>query len=98
MKTLLKTPLLFLSLSLSFAASGWAQTAPALPVLASELRKFLQFDDGALALTHARVIDGNGGAAQEDRIVIVRNGKLDVCSSSKDILSSWEKMEISSPQ
>jgi imidazolonepropionase-like amidohydrolase len=76
MKTLLKTTLLFITLSLSFAASDWAQTSPALPVPASELRKFLQFDDGALALIHARVIDGNGGAAQEDRIVIVRNGKI----------------------
>lgn len=68
MKTLFKVFLLCLS------CAGMARAQGQTP--AAEVRKFLQFEDSVLALTHVRVIDGNGGAALEDRTLIVRNGKI----------------------
>lgn len=49
---------------------GFAQTPSA------EVRKFIAYDDAVIALTHVRVIDGTGAPAQEDRTVILRQGKI----------------------
>src|SRR5512140_1034129 len=72
MKTLVAASFLLVSL----AHSAWAQSPSA------EVRKFLQFDDTVLALTHVRVIDGNGGAAQADRTIIPRDGKIEALGAS----------------
>lgn len=42
----------------------------------NEVRKFLKFDAPVIALTHARIIDGNGGATQLDRTIILRETRL----------------------
>ena len=52
------------------APGAWAQSP------AAEVRKFLQFEDPVLALTHVRVIDGHGGAALEDRTIVLRDGRI----------------------
>ncbi len=51
-------------------ASALAQTPSA------EVHKFIAYDDAVIALTHVRVIDGTGAAAQENRTVVLRNGKI----------------------
>jgi hypothetical protein len=42
----------------------------------AEVHKFVVYDDAVIALTHVRVIDGTGAGAQEDRTVILRQGKI----------------------
>jgi len=42
----------------------------------AEVKKFVAYDDAAIALTHVRVIDGTGAAAQADRTVVLRDGKI----------------------
>lgn len=42
----------------------------------AEVRKFIVHDDPVIALTHVRVIDGTGAAAQDDRTVVLRDGKI----------------------
>lgn len=44
--------------------------------LSAEVRKYVVHDDPLIALTHVRVIDGTGAAAQDDRTVVLRNGKI----------------------
>src|SRR5512143_964122 len=41
-----------------------------------EVRKFIAYDDAVIALTHVRVIDGTGAPAQDNRVVVLRNGKI----------------------
>ena len=55
------------SVLLSTMASG----APA-----PEVKKFIAYDDAVIALTHVRVIDGTGAPAQDDRTVVLRDGKI----------------------
>ncbi|HSE11435.1 MAG TPA: amidohydrolase family protein [Rudaea sp.] len=52
-------------------ASALAQTP------GPEVRKFIAHDDALIALTHVRVIDGTGAPAQDDRTVVLRNGKIE---------------------
>jgi imidazolonepropionase-like amidohydrolase len=48
----------------------------------AEVRKFIKYDSPLIALTHVRVIDGTGGPAQEDRTVILRNGRIDAITDA----------------
>jgi Amidohydrolase family len=41
-----------------------------------EVKKFLRFDDASIALTHVRIIDGTGAAPQEDRTLLLRQGRI----------------------
>jgi imidazolonepropionase-like amidohydrolase len=43
----------------------------------AEVRKFIRYDSRLIALTHVRVIDGTGAPAQEDRTVILRDGRIE---------------------
>jgi imidazolonepropionase-like amidohydrolase len=43
----------------------------------AEVRKFIKVDGPLVALTHVRVIDGSGGPAQEDRTVVLRDGRIE---------------------
>jgi len=43
----------------------------------AEVKKFIAHDDPAIALTHVRVIDGTGAPAQEDRTIVLRNGRIE---------------------
>ncbi len=52
------------------SASAFAQAPSA------EVQKFIVYDDAVIALTHVRIIDGTGGPAQDDRTVILRQGKI----------------------
>ncbi|MES2126519.1 MAG: amidohydrolase family protein [Pseudomonadota bacterium] len=47
-----------------------------------EVRKFIAFDQPLIALTHVRVIDGTGAPAQEDRTVVLKNGRIESIGNS----------------
>ncbi|MYM28608.1 amidohydrolase family protein [Duganella sp. CY15W] len=49
----------------------------------AEVRKFLQYDQPLIALTHVRVIDGTGAPAQEDRTVLLRDGRIDAITDAR---------------
>lgn len=65
-----------LAAALSLLASAALAQTPT-PAPSPEVRKFIQVDDALLALTHVRIIDGTGAAAQTDRTIIVRAGRID---------------------
>ena len=58
-------------LTLLACANASAQTPSA------EVRKFLKYDDDLIALTHVRIVDGTGAAAQENRTVVLRRGRIE---------------------
>ncbi len=53
-----------------FVASVFAQVA------ANERQQMIRVDAKIIALTHVRVINGTGGAAQEDQTVVIADGKI----------------------
>jgi hypothetical protein len=61
-----------LALLLALASgSAQAQTPSA------EVRKFIAYDNPVIALTHVRVLDGTGAPAQENRTIVLRQGKIE---------------------
>lgn len=50
----------------------WAQSAPLSPAV----QTFVKYGQPLLAITHVRVIDGNGHPAKLDQTVVVRDGKI----------------------
>lgn len=64
-------------LSCCICAGALAQTPSA------EVRKFIQYEQPLIALTHVRVIDGTGAPAQEDRTVVLRDGRIDAVTDAK---------------
>jgi imidazolonepropionase-like amidohydrolase len=49
------------------------------------VQPFITVDSPVVALTHVRVIDGTGGAVQEDRTIIISQGKIQAVGSSSQI-------------
>src|SRR5258707_11960517 len=49
------------------------------------VRPFVAVDSPIVALTHVRVIDGTGGAVQEDRTIIINQGKIQTVGASSQI-------------
>ena len=66
-------PLLALLVGLCLASSAWAQQAAQLSPLT---RSFVSHAQPLLAITHVRVIDGTGAAAQENQTVLLRDGLI----------------------
>lgn len=66
-----------LVLSALFIGSGALAQAPS-----PEVRKFLKFDQPLIALTQVRVIDGTGAPAQENRTIVLRNGRIEAVTDA----------------
>ena len=49
------------------------------------VQPFITVDSPVVALTHVRVIDGTGGAVQENRTIIISQGKIQAMGSSSQI-------------
>ncbi len=47
-----------------------------------EVKKFIKYDQPLIALSHVRVIDGSGGPAQNDRTIILRDGRIEAVTDS----------------
>ena len=48
----------------------------------AEVRKFIKFDQPLIALTNVRVIDGTGAPAQENRTIVLRDGRIAAVTDS----------------
>jgi imidazolonepropionase-like amidohydrolase len=65
--------LLAVALAGSCAASSiWAQA----PQLSAQTQRFVKYAQPLLAITHVRVIDGNGTPARENQTVLLRDGLI----------------------
>jgi imidazolonepropionase-like amidohydrolase len=64
--------LLAMLATLCLASSAWAQA----PVLSPLTLSFVSHAQPLLAITHVRVIDGNGTPAQENQTVLLRDGLI----------------------
>ncbi|MBI4501918.1 MAG: amidohydrolase family protein [Gemmatimonadetes bacterium] len=69
----MKTTSSFCAVTLGFASLLSAQ-APA--PLTSALQQFVAVPEAVVALTHVRVVDGDGVAPVEDQTVVIANGKI----------------------
>src|SRR5437870_781888 len=49
------------------------------------VKPFVAVDSPVVALTHVRVIDGTGGAVQEDRTIIINQGKIQATGPASQI-------------
>jgi hypothetical protein len=67
---------------LAWAVCGAAMAQSPTPAPSAEVRKFLKFDQPLIALTHVRVIDGTGAAPQEDRTIVLRNGRIEAITGA----------------
>jgi imidazolonepropionase-like amidohydrolase len=54
------------------ASSTWAQA----PQLSAQTQRFVKYAQPLLAITHVRVIDGNGTPARENQTVLLRDGLI----------------------
>ncbi|GAB3467941.1 hypothetical protein GCM10027321_35850 [Massilia terrae] len=68
---------------MALAICGALQAQAQAPAPSAEVRKFLKYDQPLIALTHVRVIDGTGGPAQEERTVILRNGRIEAVTDAR---------------
>lgn len=59
------------SVALALACASAGALTPS-----AEVKKFVVYADPVIALAHVRVIDGTGAAAQDDRTVVLRDGKI----------------------
>src|SRR4051794_25912224 len=44
--------------------------------LSEEVRKYVSLDTAVVALTHATLVDGTGGASKADQTIIIRDGRI----------------------
>lgn len=65
-----------MTVRLAFAIASLLCTGGAVAAPSAEVAKFVLHDDPLIALTHVRVIDGTGAPAQDDRTVVLRDGRI----------------------
>jgi imidazolonepropionase-like amidohydrolase len=70
---------LLATLALWLTTSGQAQK---LENFGDNVREFISEDSPVIALTHVRLIDGSGAAAQEDQTIIIADGKISSVGSA----------------
>lgn len=56
---------------LLICATAFAQRGPG-----ASPREFIRTDAPVIALTHVRIVDGTGAAAQDDQTLVIQNGKI----------------------
>jgi imidazolonepropionase-like amidohydrolase len=56
-----------------FVASA-SEQSPFATKLSPAVKEYVKFDDGVIALTHVRVIDGTGQAARSEQTLVIRDG------------------------
>src|SRR5256885_11633156 len=61
---------------LALASTAQVALAQSAAQLKPAVREFVSVDDVSVALTHARVIDGTGGAILQDATVLLKDGKI----------------------
>jgi imidazolonepropionase-like amidohydrolase len=56
--------------------------------LGPDVQKYVKYDANRIVLTHLRVIDGTGAAPQEDRNVVIENGRIAAIQPGADVSAS----------
>ncbi|WP_114241011.1 amidohydrolase family protein [Dyella sp. C9] len=67
-----KTRLAIACIGFCAATTLWSQT----PQLSATTQQFVKYRQPVLAITHVRVIDGNGLPAKENQTVVMRDGRI----------------------
>jgi imidazolonepropionase-like amidohydrolase len=62
-----------------------AVSAQSTPRFGPEVQKYIKYDSPRIVLTHVRVIDGTGTPAQDDRNIVIENGRITAIQPGKDI-------------
>ncbi len=75
----------YLCVLLAFSLPAFAQR-PA--KLGPELQKYVKYDASRIVLTHVRVIDGTGAVPQEDRNIVIENGRITAIQPGSDVSAS----------
>lgn len=70
----------------AFLASAAAQAAP--PGFSDEVKAYIRYATSRIVLTHVRVIDGSGKAAQDDRNVVIEGGKIAAIQPGADVAAT----------
>ena len=70
---------------LAFAPTAFAQRAAK---LGPDAQKYVKYDANRIVLTHVRVIDGTGAVPQEDRNIVIENGRISAIQAGADVTSS----------
>jgi len=55
------------------------------PKLGPSVQKYVKYDSPRIVLTHVRVIDGTGAPAQDDRNIVVENGRITAIQPGADV-------------
>jgi imidazolonepropionase-like amidohydrolase len=53
--------------------------------LGPEVQKYVKYEANRIVLTHVRVIDGTGAAPQEDRNIVIENGRIAAVQPGADV-------------
>ena len=64
--------------ALCAASPAWGQA----PQLSPQTQQFVKYAQPLLAITHVRVIDGNGTTAKENQTVLLRDGLIEIGRAS----------------
>jgi imidazolonepropionase-like amidohydrolase len=73
-----------MQLHVKLACAAWfLSSCAAAQAPSAEVPKFIQYDQPLIALTHVRVIDGSGAPAQEDRTVLLRDGRIEAVTDTR---------------
>jgi imidazolonepropionase-like amidohydrolase len=60
----------------------------------SDRQQFVRVEAPVIALTHVRVIDGTGAPPLEDRVIIIRDGKIESIESTADAAKKTEHAKV----
>src|SRR5512146_387187 len=69
-------------LCLLTASVVFAQNAPK---FGPEVQKYIKYDAPRIVLTHVRVIDGTGAPAQDDRNIVIEDGRIAAIQPGTDV-------------
>ena len=59
--------------------------AQSAPKFGPEVQKYIRYDAPRIVLTHVRVIDGTGAPAQDDRNIVIENGRIAAIQPGADV-------------
>jgi hypothetical protein len=71
------------TLVLAVAASAQRPTK-----LGPDAQKYVKYDANRIVLTHVRIIDGTGAAPQEDRNIVIENGRIAAIQPGADVTAA----------
>ena len=74
-----------LSIAFTLLLTSLALQAQRPAKFSNDVRSYIAYDSDRIVLTHARVIDGTGSPAMEDRNIVLQGGKISAIENGADI-------------